>query len=131
GTNLDRHLVVGAAHTPRLHFQQRLAVLDGFLEELERVIAAALFLKVLHRLVEDGLRGRLLAAPHHRVHKLGHQRRSVNRIRRNFPLRNVPFSWHKSSNPWRFSRPTHCPSPGSELRPGTVDYFLPFAAAAP
>ncbi len=97
GIDFDRHLVVGAAHAAGLDLKQRLAVLDRLLEELERVVAAALLFEVLHRLVEDALGGRLLAAPHHRVHKLGDQRRPVDRIRRHFPLRNVPFSWHKSS----------------------------------
>ena len=76
GIHLDRHLIVGAAHAAGLHLEQRLAVLDRLLEELESVVAAALLFEVLHRLVEDALGRRLLAAPHHRVDKLGDQRRT-------------------------------------------------------
>src|SRR5579859_3976026 len=43
GSHFDRHLVVGAADAAGLHFQKRLAVLDGLLEELEGFVAAALF----------------------------------------------------------------------------------------
>src|SRR5207253_3647923 len=69
GIHFHRHLIVGAAYAPRLHFQQRLHVFHGFLEELERFVAA-LLLKLLHGVVKNGLRGGLLAVPHHGVHKL-------------------------------------------------------------
>ena len=39
--NFDRNLVVGAAHAAGLHFEQRLGVLDGLLEDLERIVAAS------------------------------------------------------------------------------------------
>ena len=32
--NFDRHLIIGAAHAPRLHFEQRLGVLNSLLEGL-------------------------------------------------------------------------------------------------
>ena len=40
--HFDRHLVVRAAHAPRLHFQHRLDVLDGLLENLERLVVGLL-----------------------------------------------------------------------------------------
>src|ERR1700682_5756126 len=36
--HLHRHLVVGAAHAPRLDFKQRPAVFDRLLEQLQRVV---------------------------------------------------------------------------------------------
>src|SRR5664279_3019898 len=101
GGDFDRHLVVGATHTAGLDLEQRLTVLYRFLEEFQSVVAAALLFEGLHRLIEDALGCRLLSAPHHRVHKLGHQRGPVDWIRRHFPLRNVPFSRHSSQNPSR------------------------------
>src|ERR1039458_1354771 len=55
GIDLDRHLVVGAAHAAGLDLEQRLAILHRLLEELEGIVAAALLFEVLHRLVEDAL----------------------------------------------------------------------------
>src|SRR5579863_3111946 len=56
GIDLDRDLVVGAADAAGLHFQHRLGVLDGLLEQLDSLVAA-LLLKLLHCVVEDGLCG--------------------------------------------------------------------------
>src|SRR5436190_9066832 len=50
--NLHRNLVVRAANPPRLHFEQRLGVLDGLLEDLERIVTRALSQGV-HRRVEQ------------------------------------------------------------------------------
>ncbi len=94
GVHLHRHLIVRAAYAPRLHFQQRLAVLDGLLEELERFVAAFL-LQLGHGAIKDGLRGGLLARPHHAVDELVGQRRAVHRIGRQFAFRDVTFSWHR------------------------------------
>src|SRR5437660_6786722 len=44
-TDFDRHLIVRAADTPSLHFQQRLGILDGLLEQLQGFVAA-LFLEL-------------------------------------------------------------------------------------
>src|ERR1019366_9373163 len=111
--HFNRNLVVGAAHAAGLYLEKRLAVLNRFLEELQRIVPAALLLQVLHRLIEDALRGRLLAAPHHRVDKLGDQFGPVNRIRRHFPLRNVPFSWHNPQIPQRSKALRSLPKSGS------------------
>ena len=40
GLLLDRDLIVGSAHPPRLHFQKRLGVLHGLLEQFQRFVAA-------------------------------------------------------------------------------------------
>src|SRR5437660_9259447 len=37
----DGHLIVGAAHAPRLDFEQRLGILHRLLESLERIVASA------------------------------------------------------------------------------------------
>src|SRR5262249_15855169 len=77
--HFDRHLVVRTTYTGSLYFEQRLAVLDCLLEELQGFVPA-LLLEVLHRLVEDQLSGTLLALVHHRVHELRNQGRTVDRI---------------------------------------------------
>src|SRR5271156_825489 len=66
--HFHRHLIVRAAHAPRLHFQNRLAVLDGLLEQLERVVVRG-FRHLVHSLIEDGLRGCALAVVHHAGNK--------------------------------------------------------------
>src|ERR1035438_9709249 len=94
--HLDGHLVVGAAHAPRLHFQQRLDILDSLLEQLQRVVARALP-DLVHRVVEDALRHGLLALPHHRVDKFLDQCGAIYRILRHFPNFNASSSWHIDS----------------------------------
>src|SRR6185312_11625114 len=94
--HLDWHLIIGAPNAASLHLKKRLAILDRLLEQLDSLFAATPGLDILHRLVKDALGGRLLSVPHHRVHEFRHQRRSVNWIRRDFPLGNVPFSRHSS-----------------------------------
>src|SRR6185312_15652060 len=42
GKNFDGNLIVGTANAAGLHFEQRLAVLDSLLEELEGFVAALL-----------------------------------------------------------------------------------------
>src|SRR5581483_3154156 len=98
GIDLDRDLVVGAAHAAGLDFQQRLAVFDRLLEQLQAFIAA-LLLQLVDGFVEDALGGRLLARPHHRVHKLGHQVRLIHRIRGDSALGNMSFARHEKSAP--------------------------------
>src|SRR5450756_1171780 len=93
--NLDGNLIVCSADTARLDFEQRLAVLDRLLEKLKGFVAT-LLLKVGHGSVEDSLRRRLLASPHHGVDKLRHQCGTVYGIRSNFTLRDVTFSGHSS-----------------------------------
>src|SRR5271169_2141531 len=94
--HLHRHLVVGAAHAAGLYFQHRLGVLHRLLEQLEGLVAA-LFFKLLHGVIEDGLGGALLPIPHHGVHKLVNQGGLVDRIRQLLALRDISFSRHKSS----------------------------------
>src|ERR1700744_1315802 len=93
GENLDWDLIVRSADAAALDLEKRLAVLDRLLEELEGLVAT-LLLQIGHGGVKDALRGRLLAAPHHRVHKLRHQGRVIDRVRCNFTLRDVTFSRH-------------------------------------
>ena len=59
--DFEGNLVVRSAYAAGIHFEKRLAVLDGLLEELEGLVAA-LLLEIGHGGIEDALRGRLLAA---------------------------------------------------------------------
>src|SRR5580698_4822835 len=93
GENFNRNLIVRSADAPAFNLEKRLAVLDCLLEELESFVAA-LLLKVGHGGIEDALSGRLLAAPHHGVHKLGDQGGVIDGVWSNFTLRDVAFSWH-------------------------------------
>src|SRR6202041_1765234 len=78
--HFHRHLIVRSTHTASLYFKQRLGILDGLREELQRLVAAAFFLHLGEGLIENALGGRALALPHHRVDELRHQIRAVNRI---------------------------------------------------
>src|SRR5438105_11166273 len=91
--HFDRHLVVAAADAARLHLEARLDVVDRLLEDLERIVARLLFDDV-EALVEDPRGGAALAVAHDRADELGHQRALINRIRRNFALRNFTSTRH-------------------------------------
>src|SRR5690349_12471602 len=87
------HLIVRAADAPRLHFERGLDVLDRLLEHLQRVVAR-LLLDRGERTVHDALGGAALAVAHQRADEFRHQRAAVQRIERNFTLRNFSTSWH-------------------------------------
>src|SRR5713226_7782921 len=93
--HFHRNLVVRAAHAPRLHFQQRLHVLDGFLENLQRIVVG-LLRHLIHRAVKHALRRRLLAFPHHRADELLHNVAGIDRIGRLRSPENKSFAWHCS-----------------------------------
>src|SRR5208282_208266 len=93
------HLVVRTADAPRLHFQQRLGVLDRLGEQLQGLVAA-LFLQFLERLIKNAFGSRFLALPHHRVDELRHQIRSIDGIGIDRPLWGMSFSWHSASGSW-------------------------------
>src|SRR5437762_2043943 len=89
------NLVVRATHAPRLYFQQRLHVLDGFLENFQRIVVGLLG-HLIHRAVKHALRRRLLAFPHHRTDELLHDVAGVDRIGRLRSPENESFAWHCS-----------------------------------
>src|SRR5438552_2236624 len=89
------NLVVRATHAPRLYFQQRLHVLDGFLENFQRIVVG-LIRHLIHRAVKHALRRRLLAFPHHRTDELLHDVAGVDRIGRLRSPENESFAWHGS-----------------------------------
>src|SRR6266403_3410175 len=93
--HFHRHLVVRAAHAPRLYFQQRLHVLDGLLENLQGVVVG-LLRHLIHRAVKHALRRRLLAFPHHRADELLHDVAGIDRIGRLHSPENESFAWHCS-----------------------------------
>src|ERR1019366_5426924 len=97
GIDLDRDLIIGAAHATGLHFQHRLGVLHGLLEQVDGLVPAFVF-QLLHGAVKDVLGGALLAVPHHGVNELVDQRGLIDRVRQGFTLRDMSFSRHKSSN---------------------------------
>src|SRR5580658_1650353 len=90
---LHRNLIVGATHTPRLHFEQRLGVLHSLLEELQWIVGGAL-LDLVHCTVENPLRRIFLPIPHHRVDELLRQRGVVNRIRKDLARLWSASAWH-------------------------------------
>src|SRR5437667_4310676 len=59
----DRNLIVRAAHTAALHFEQRLGILDRFLEQRQR-FSSAVLLKVGQGLIKDTFRRALLSLIH-------------------------------------------------------------------
>src|ERR1700682_382998 len=93
--HFHRNLVVRAAHASRLDFQQRFHVLDGFLENLQRIVVG-LLRHLIHRAVKHALRRRLLAFPHHRADELLHNVAGIDRIGRLRSPENESFAWHCS-----------------------------------
>src|SRR6266540_1981459 len=91
--DFDRHLVGGAADTPRLYFQDRLCLVERFLEDLDRIFLDALLDRVQGS-VKDLLRGVLLAPVHHAVYEPGDQRAAVQGI-------------GQRVSPWYFPAPRH------------------------
>src|SRR5664279_2771548 len=133
GIDLNRDLIVGAAHATGLHFQHRLGVLHGLLEQLDGLVPAFVF-QLLHGPVEDVLGGTFLAIPHHGVNELVDQRGLIDRVRQGFTLRDMSFSRHKSSKPsaawlrtwsdsacgWRRLRNPACRAPRDSERPADL-----------
>src|SRR5579864_1621543 len=93
--HFHRNLIVRAAHTTRLHFQHRLHVLHGLLENLQRIVIALLGY-LIHRAVKHSLRRRLLAFPHHRANELLDQIAVIHRIVGLWTPADNPFAWHVS-----------------------------------
>src|SRR5713226_181695 len=93
--HFHRNLIVGAAHAPRLHFQHRLHVLDGLLENLQRIVVA-LLRHLVHGAVKHALRGGLLAFPHHRADELLDEVAVVHRIVGLCAPADDSFAWHVS-----------------------------------
>src|SRR6266481_9005143 len=95
------NLVVRAAYATRLHFQHRLHVLDGFLENLQRVVVALLG-DLVHGAVKHALRRRLLAFPHHRADELLDDVAVVDRVRGLCAPGDDSFAWHVSRSLLKF-----------------------------
>src|SRR5262245_43518596 len=94
--DLDRHLIGGAADTPRLHLDARAHVLERAPEHRQRVVAR-LALDHLERAVDDVLGGALLAVHHQDVDEPADHPVAVLRIRQRLALRNVASSGHLRS----------------------------------
>src|SRR5713101_7643379 len=89
------NLIVRAAHAPCLHFQYRLHVLHGFLENLQRVVIALLG-HLVHGAVKHPLRRGLLAFPHHRADELLDEVAVVHRVVGLCAPADDSFAWHVS-----------------------------------
>src|SRR6266849_5357030 len=89
------NLIVCAAHATRLHFQQRLHVLDGLLEKFQRVVVALLG-HLVHGAVKHALRRGLLAFPHHRADELLDEIAAVDRVSGLCATADNSFAWHVS-----------------------------------
>src|SRR5256885_2653598 len=81
GTDLDRNLVGGAAHAPRLDLEQGRRVAHGALEHLERLLLGLLG-SAGQGVVDDLLGGRPLGLCHHHVDELGDRLRLAYRVGR-------------------------------------------------
>src|SRR6266567_5033975 len=116
--HFHRNLVVRAAHATCLHFQQRLHVLDGLLENLQCIVVG-LLRHLIHRAVKHALRRRLLAFPHHRADELLHNVAGIHRIGRLRSPENESFAWHCSLSLLRQIFPLKC----SLLLPTAYRFF--------
>ena len=96
GTDLDRHLIGGAADAAGLDLQAGHDVVHGLSESLEGILPA-LVLDYIKRIVHDLLCDALLTVQHDAVDELGHQHAVVYRIRQNFSFGNVTSSGHYAS----------------------------------
>ena len=96
GTNLHRDLIVGAADTAGLGFENGHDVFHRLSKDVERLIAG-LFLDDVKRTVDDLLCNALLAVEHDAVDELGHEDTVVHRIGQNFSLGNITSSGHFAS----------------------------------
>src|SRR6185437_13632124 len=88
----------------RLHFEQRLHVLDGFLEHRQGVAAFRFFCDVFHGFIENRLRRGALAVIHHARNKLLYQIASVDGVSGNLPANYESLAWHFPDSP-TFVRP--------------------------
>src|SRR5262245_60355947 len=96
-TDFHRHLVVRTADAARLHFQDRLHVVHGLLEDRHGFLAG-LLLDHRHGLVEVALGDRALAAAHDRVDEPRHQDTVELGIRGRLAARDVAFTRHRVSS---------------------------------
>src|SRR5690606_17881023 len=94
-------------------FHDRLDVIDGQIEDFQRIFAA-LGLNLVKRAIDDALGNRLLAGFHQHVHKLGHVNTTELGIGQNFAFRDFSTAWHLDylsnktaiKQPWGASRRT-------------------------
>src|SRR5712691_1034427 len=121
GAHFDRHLIRRAADAPRLYFQRRLDVRQRLLEHVHAGLPRTLFDHV-HRLIEDPLGQRLLAAHHQVVQELRDRLAVVARIGR-----------HRSLD--RGLAPAHFPASLGRLAPyferDCLRSFTPAASSVP
>src|SRR5438034_3352223 len=103
--DFDRHLIVGAPDTARLHLEARLDVVDRLLENFQRIVAG-FFLDDVEALVQDAFGRAPLAVAHHAVDELADERTLIERVGRDVALGNFPSAWHKCPTPWVASRRT-------------------------
>ncbi len=80
GTDFARNLVVGSADAARTNLHGRGGVLEGELEDFNRILDFGLLLYSVHTAIDDGAGGRLLALLHDIVDELGDLERIESRI---------------------------------------------------
>src|ERR1700676_13758 len=116
-----RHLIVRSTHPPGLHFQQRLQILDGLLENLQGIVIGLLG-DLIHRAVKHPLRRALLAFVHHRADEFLHDVASKYRVDGLRAPADYSFTRHFVFSLLQISFPGHPPrSPQKYLfrcRPG-------------
>src|SRR2546422_962909 len=94
--HFDRHLIVGAPDTARLHLEARLDIVDRLLENLQRIVAG-FFLDDVEALVQDAFGRAPLAVAHHTVDELADERTLIERVGHDVALGNFSSAWHKCS----------------------------------
>src|SRR5690606_30376969 len=119
GLDLDRHLVGGSTDATALHLDGRPDVVQRPLEGDDRV-GAGLLAGALQSLVDDALGLGALAVLEHLVDQLADQRRVVNRVVDQWPLRGRSLTRHQ---PFSFFAPYR-------LR-ACLRFFTPCVSRAP
>ncbi len=92
-SHLDGNLVGGAPHAPGFHLQDRLHIVQGSLEQRERILLAAVSDQI-ECAIEDSLTEAFFPAPHQDVDKLGHQLVVIFGIGQDLPLLGYTPSGH-------------------------------------
>src|SRR5579884_1812044 len=102
GTDLDRHLVGGAAHPPRLDLEHRGGVPQRLLEHLER-LSPGHPPRTAQRLIGNALGERFLPVAHDDVDELRHRLRAVDGVGRDRTFDRTVATWHPTcpSRAWR------------------------------
>src|SRR5262245_18560971 len=126
GSHLDRHLIGGAADTPRAHLDRRHHIVERLLEHRDRILFG-LALDDLERAIDDALGHRLLAGAHDRVHELRDHQVPEFRVRVDLSLLGTVAAGHRVSLSLPLGFPgSRCASGIYAKRPNYLGRFAPY-----